>query len=326
MVKALARTCGVTGNRAAPLASDLRGIVDVPFDVALDVFANHDVPRYLGLLDRFCPGATELNPDCRGVLLSIVFNRGASFGRSGSRYAEMREIKACVGSGDLARIPGLIRSMQRLWSKTSGLHGRREREARLFEKGLAAGHPEQHARSKTLPAPVDPDVVVSVQTRLRELGYFDTGAIDGQLVPKGRTESAILAFRHEHGLPLEPGIDDELLAALARAEPRPVSEIRKEATAQDLREQGSKTIAVTDEVKGWAGKIFGSSAGLGITGARDAVGGLTGGLGLTPQMIAWIIVAVVVLAVLAGLGVLIWHVADRIEQRRVADYRTGKNT
>jgi len=47
----------------------------------------------------------------------------------------MREIRARVASGDLARIPGLIRSMQRLWPKTSGLYIRRETEARLFEKG-----------------------------------------------------------------------------------------------------------------------------------------------------------------------------------------------
>lgn len=57
-----------------------------------------------------------------------------------------------------------------------------------------------------------------MQTRLRELGYFDAGAIDGQLVPNGRTEAATLAFRHE--LQMIPDIDDDLLAALARAKQR----------------------------------------------------------------------------------------------------------
>ncbi|TFV34540.1 peptidoglycan-binding protein [Bradyrhizobium frederickii] len=332
--------CGASGKRGAAAASycrATRGQVDIPWDVALDVFANHDLPRYLAILERYCPGASRLGPDCKGVLFSIAYNRDAAgFAKPGPRYAEMREIRACVASGDLARIPGLIRSMQRLWPKTSGLYGRRETEARLFEKGLAEHHPEAHAELPHVPPAPEPDVVVHVQTRLRELGYFDAGAIDGQLVPKGRTEAAILAFRHEHDLPLEPGIDDELLAALARAEPRQVSELRKSAAASDLREQGSETIAITDQAKGWAGKLFGSGGTLSIagvlawitdkatavSGAKEAVGGL----GIPPQALVWLLATVVVLAIFAGLGVLIWVVAHKIEQKRVADYRVGKNT
>lgn len=335
--------CGAAGKRGA--AADAycratRGQIDIPWDVALDVFANHDLPRYLAILERYCPGASRLGPDCRGVLFSIAYNRDAAgFAKPGQRYAEMRAIRACVtkgGAADLARIPGLIRSMQRLWPKTSGLYGRREDEARLFEKGLAEHHPDARAQMEHVAPAPDPDVVVQVQTRLRELGYYDAGAIDGELVPKGRAEAAILAFRHEHDLPLDPGIDDDLLAALARAEPRQVSEIRKEATASDLREQGSETIAITDQVKGWAGKLFGTGGGLGgagflawitdkasaVSGARDAVGGL----GIPPAAIAWLCAAIVVLALLAGLGVLVWFVAHKIEQKRVADYRAGKNT
>ncbi|MCK1669448.1 peptidoglycan-binding protein [Bradyrhizobium sp. 153] len=337
MLGVLVGAAGKRGEAAAAYCRATRGKVDIPWDVALDVFANHDLPRYLEVLERYCPGAGRLGPDCKGVLWSIAFNRDAAgFVKPNQRYAEMREIRACVASGDLARIPGLIRSMQRLWPKTSGLYARREREAKLFEKGLAEHHPEEHARLEHVAPAPDPDVVVQVQTRLRELGYFDAGAIDGQLVPKGRTEAAILAFRHEHDLPLVPGIDDDLLAALVRAEPRQVSEIRSQATAKDLREQGSETIQITDQVKGWAGKLFGSSSTLGVggllawvtdkatalSGARDAVGGL----GIPPAAIVWLLAAVVVLVLIAGLGVLVWFVAHKIETKRVADYRTGKNT
>lgn len=337
MLRILVGASGKRGEAAAAYSRATRGQVDIPWDVALDVFANCDLPRYLAILERCCPGAARLAPDCKGVLWSIAFNRDASgFVKAGPRYAEMREIRACVASGDLARIPGLIRSMQRLWPKTSGLYGRRETEARLFEKGLAEHHPEAHAKLAAAPPAADPDVVVQVQTRLRELGYYDAGAVDGQLVPKGRTEGAILAFRHEHELPLVPSIDDELLAAMARAEPRQVAEVRATATTQDLREQGVETIAITDQVKGWAGKLFGTGGGLGgagalawitdkataVSGARDAVGGL----GLTPQLIAWLLAAIVVLALLAGLGVLLWTVANKIEAKRLADYRSGKNT
>jgi hypothetical protein len=50
------------------------------------------------------------------------------------------------------------------------------------------------------------------------------------------------------------------------AQPVEVSEIRANATAKDLREQGSETIAITDQVKGWAGKLFGGSSTLGVGG------------------------------------------------------------
>jgi membrane-bound ClpP family serine protease len=58
-----------------------------------------------------------------------------------------------------------------------------------------------------------------------------------------------------------------------------------------------------------------------LKGAQDAVGSL----GIPPQ--AWWIAAagVAALVVLAGAGLGIWYVADRLEARRLADYQTGKN-
>ncbi|MBR0695938.1 peptidoglycan-binding protein [Bradyrhizobium lablabi] len=336
MVKALAKCAGVTGAAAAPLARGLRDVVDVPWDAALDVFANHDVPRYLGMLFRACPGARELAPDCVGVLLSIVFNRGAGgFNSSAPRYAEMRQIKAAVAAGELARIPGLIRSMKRLWPNSKGLRVRRDDEAALFEHGLAASHPHEHAKLPTTPAPDDPDVVAHVQARLRELGYFEVGQVDGEPTAGGRTEAAILAFRNEHGLPLTTAIDDQLLTELGKAAPRQVAEARAYATVDDLRAGGSQTIALTDRAKRWAGNLFGGSTGLGgagvlawftdratqLSAAKDAVGGL----GLTPAAIEAIAIAVAALVVVAGAGVLVWFVAHELEQRRVADYRAGKH-
>lgn len=336
-LKILKAAAGVRGDKAAAYVRRYGHAVDISWDLALEVFCDRDLPRYLAVLERYCPGAGALGPDCKGVLFSLAYNRDAAgFVKAGPRYAEMREIRASVAKGDLARIPGLLRSMKRLWPATNGVYKRREHEAVLFEQGLASHHPEEHARLAATPPPPDPDVVLQVQTRLRDLGYFDAGAADGQKVAKGRLEGAILAFRHEHDLPLTPDIDDELLAALARAEPRQVSEVRSQATAEDLRDQGVKTIAITDQVKGWAGKIVGSSGGLGgagvlawitekataISGAKDAVGGL----GVPPQAIVWLLAAIVVLLIIAGLGVLLWSVAHKIETKRVADYRTGKNT
>lgn len=335
MVKALAKCAGVTGPAAKPLAASLRSVVDIPWDVALDVFGNRDVPRYLAMCERALPDFGELVPDCRGAILSIVFNRGASFGLAGPRYAEMRGIKAAMKAGDLAKIPGLIRSMKRLWPAGSGLRPRRDAEAALFEKGLAASHPHLLEDVDAVAAVPDPDVVAGVQSRLRALGYFGVGAIDGSLDPQGKTEDAILAFRNRNGLPLTPDIDDDFLTALAKAPPLEVAEERASATTDDLRAQQSETIGFTDRVKGWAGKLFGGGAGLGgmfslaavtdrvtqVNQAKEAVGGL----GLTPQAIALIGVGVVALLAIAGIALLLWHVADRIEHKRLADYRVGKN-
>jgi hypothetical protein len=141
-------------------------------------------------------------------------------------------------------------------------------------------------------------MVENVQGQLRAAGYYQVGAIDGSLTPKGKTEDAILAFRNKTGLPLTPTIDDEFLAALAKATPPEVSEQRAGATAAVLRDQGSETIGFTDKVKGWARKLFGAGSGVGSAG---------------------------LLAVFAGVGLLIWHVADTIEKKRIADYRIGKN-
>src|SRR5262249_50891142 len=58
-----------------------------------------------------------------------------------------------------------------------------------------------------------------------------------------------------------------------------------------------------------------------LKGAKEALVEL----GITPQMIGIAIVAVAAFTVLAASGLAIWYVADRIEQRRIADYRSGKH-
>jgi hypothetical protein len=263
------------------------------------------------------------------VLFSLAYNRDAAgFTKGGERYAEMREIRACVASGELAKIPGLIRSMKRLSAPSRGVYKRREYEAALFERGLAARHPEEHSKLATTGS-----------------GRRGTGAAAPARprlfrCRRGRRRAAPRRRSWHFGMSTicrsVPSIDDKLLAALARAEPRPVSEVSANATAGDLREQGSETIAITDQAKSWAGRIFGSGSTLSVagvlawitgkatavSGARDAVGGL----GIPPAAIAWLLAGVVVLALLAGLGVLIWVVAHKIETKRIADYRACKNT
>lgn len=337
-LKALLSCCGVTGAPARALVARLHDVVDIPFDLALEVYADHDLPRYTALCRAHLPGYDGLSAHCKGALFSLVLNRGPSFDKPGPRYAEMRDIKAAIKSGQLAKVPVLFRSMKRIWKddpEAKGLLYRREKEAQRWEQGLAEHHPEQHARLAQVAPVADPEVVARVQEQLRNLGYWSVGAADGSLTDKGKTEGAILAFRNHEGLPLKPVIDDALLTALAKAQPPDVADHRANATVNDLRAQGSVTIDFSDKVKAWGGRLFGGGAGLGgvsvlglvteqankITSAKDAVGGL----GLTTQQMLIMAAIVLVLAVLAAVGVGIWYIADVIAQKRLADHQSGKH-
>lgn len=314
MVRALAGTCGVTGPAAKPLAQKLRGKVSIPWDAALAVYSNHDLPRYTGMCRDHLPGYEELSPDCKGVLFSLVLNRGPSFDARGPRYAEMRGIKEAIKASELDKVPALLRSMKRLWPNSHGLQVRRENEATLWENGIGSA-PVAH----NIP---DPETVAHVQSQLKNLGYFQVGAADGSLGRK--TRAAILAFRHDHDLPLTPTIDDSLLTALTRAQAPEQDAARANATVDDVREEGSHTIEITDMAKKWAGRLFGSGlAGLGaavsaqvdeLRTAKDALAGI----GITPEIIVGAVV-------LVGAGLFVWFVAHKIEQRRVNDYQTGKH-
>jgi hypothetical protein len=334
-LKALLSCCGVTGTAARALVDRLHDIVSITWNDALDVFSNHDLPRYTAMCRAHLPGYDELSPHCRGVLFSLVLNRGPSFDATGPRYAEMRDIKAAIKSGRLERVPAALRSMKRLWPDSHGLRDRREDEAKLWELGLELHHPEAHAKLDQVAPVTDPEIVARVQEQLKNLGYWQVGSADGSLTPQGKTEAAILAFRNHEGLPLTPAIDDELLNALQKARPPEIADVRANATVHDLRARGSETIRFTDKVKAWGGRLFGGGTGLGsagvlalvteranqLTSAKEALGGL----GLSPQMILIAASVMASLVVLAAMGLGIWYVGDRIEARRLADYRTGKN-
>lgn len=370
MLKILEKTCGVTGEAAEPLARAMKRnkSVDVPWDVALDVFSNHDVPRYLAMCRAYLPGFDDLPADCKGAILSIVFNRGASFNKAGDRFKEMRAIKACVKSGNLAGIPALIKAMKRLWPNNDGkgLRIRRDAEAALFAKGLASQHASfmSEALEEDTGRPVndrdpaddtdadddtaaddtpaaddaeevevitDPDVIQRVQVRLKALGYFDIGKPDGDMAD--RTQDAILALRRRYDLPLRTTIDSEFLAVLAKAQPRPISEARANATADDLRDQGSETLCMTDRFKKWAGRIFGvGSSGSILAVATERLTAVKGfgeavsGFGLSVRSIVIIAFVFGACLILTGVGLLVWWIADKIERKRVIDYRTAAKT
>lgn len=137
----LETACGVGGPLAGSVAASL-GDTLVEWDEAEAVFRDRTLPLFTGATERALPNTDRLNGDCLGALVSLVYNRGPSFGRDGDRFREMRAIKEHMQRGDLARIPNEIRAMRRIWNGLPGMAGllrRREVEAALFEQGLSRG-------------------------------------------------------------------------------------------------------------------------------------------------------------------------------------------
>lgn len=127
---------GRTGAAGQVRTRECRSLIDVPWNIALAVHKERVIPRWESRLAANLPNTDKLSGDCFGALLSLIFNRGTSFGKDGDRYKEMRAIKAHMATSAFDRIPAELRSMKRLWPNSKGLRDRRDREAALFERGL----------------------------------------------------------------------------------------------------------------------------------------------------------------------------------------------
>jgi GH24 family phage-related lysozyme (muramidase) len=137
VTRVLLLVVGLKGNEAKnALLKAVKDLV-IPYDAAMQVFKKDLKENYESSVTKL-PNSDELSGDCIGALTSLVYNRGASFDRQGSRYAEMRAIKEHMANREFNKIPAEIRSMKRLWvgQGLDGLLRRRDREADLFEKGL----------------------------------------------------------------------------------------------------------------------------------------------------------------------------------------------
>lgn len=134
----LAPACGLTGTRARDALSRFQAL-SIPWDKANAQFRKHVVPRYVAQTLKSLPKAAALSDDALGALVSLVYNRGASFRKNGDRYKEMRAIKKLIDTENPAGVPEQLRAMKRIWAGKPELRGlltRRDLEAQLFEQGL----------------------------------------------------------------------------------------------------------------------------------------------------------------------------------------------
>lgn len=135
---AILRACGLRGELAHAFVRARGGSVTIPWDQAIKEFREREVPKWIERVAAHLPNCGQLAPDSLGALVSLAYNRGPSFDAPGPRYAEMRAIKALMAAQNFSKIPAEFMSMRRLWPQGGDLWKRREHEAALFQKGLAA--------------------------------------------------------------------------------------------------------------------------------------------------------------------------------------------
>ncbi|BCM88082.1 hypothetical protein [Methylobacterium indicum] len=136
MIKEIEKGVGVKGKTAQALAKELGSKVSIPWSAADTVFRKRDIPRWTSLVESALPNTKDLSADSMGALVSLAYNRGASFSSPNDRYREMRAIRSHMVTRQFSLIPGEILSMKRLWPNNKGLRHRRDLEAKLFQDGL----------------------------------------------------------------------------------------------------------------------------------------------------------------------------------------------
>lgn len=140
-MSALRHWLGIKGPAAAAGPAALRGII-IPWHAAWMAFIRRTLPQEIAKTRSTFIGPRPLPPLCLGMLVSLVYNRGTAMRDSlqhpGDRQ-EMRDIRDAVAAGRFNAVPAALRGMKRLRPHLPGLAARREREAILFEEGLAQG-------------------------------------------------------------------------------------------------------------------------------------------------------------------------------------------
>jgi hypothetical protein len=248
MIKQMQRCCGVTGMSARDLLPQVKQNILVPWDAAMAVFINHDMPKWEATVLKAIPGSDKLPAGCFGVLTSLAYNRGASFSKAGDRYKEMRDIRMHVATGQWDMVPDDIRAMKHIWEGQKGVEGllaRRDAEADLWEASLAASHPLPDDDHEDAPGRVDtgddrddvtptgnepspieevplnvqvPKATYSLEVELIQrtliaMNYFEVGDPDG--IVGGKFVAGVAAFMTDRGKDPNKGkITPELRAEL----------------------------------------------------------------------------------------------------------------
>ena len=129
---------GLTGDQAHMWVQEHRTDVTITWAEALQEFHERELPKWETRVKLVLPNYDLLSPDCKGAIVSLSYNRGTGgYNSNLPRNTEMVQIKAAMVAQKYELIPGLIKSMIRLWPNVTDLRQRRILEANLFAGGLS---------------------------------------------------------------------------------------------------------------------------------------------------------------------------------------------
>jgi GH24 family phage-related lysozyme (muramidase) len=138
-ISLLEKACEITGEKAGRFLPQLTSI-NIHWATAYKQFRERTIPLYVAETISALPNCNKLSDDSLGALVSLVYNRGASFRNVSDRYEEMRAIRLHMVQERFELIPNELRSMKRIWKDDPSMKGllvRRDLEAKLFEAGLS---------------------------------------------------------------------------------------------------------------------------------------------------------------------------------------------
>lgn len=121
---------GLKGLNAKEYTVKLKGIT-FTWEEAIQTFKEFILPKFTKLTEQRFPGVEKLTESAQAAMVSLVFNRGVKL--TGDSRKEMLNLYNIIKAGDdYQAMSAEFKSMKRLWDKTSGLIGRRDREAALL--------------------------------------------------------------------------------------------------------------------------------------------------------------------------------------------------
>lgn len=135
-IDVLVTAAGCKGSAGAAFVAAHRRAITISWDESLTQFKGHELPKWEAIVQNHLPNTDKLSGDSFGAITSLTYNRGPSYDLPGSRYLEMRNIKAHMAALRFDLIPNEFLSMRRLWPRGGDLWNRRGHEALLFRDGL----------------------------------------------------------------------------------------------------------------------------------------------------------------------------------------------
>lgn len=140
-IATLVKAAGLQGGAASQFVAANKNAITITWDESLKQFQAHELPKWEAIVRANLPNTAALSGDSFGALTSLTYNRGASFDSPGSRFVEMRNIKAHMEAMRFDLVPAEFLAMRRLWPTGGDLWNRRAHEALLFRDGLVPPTP-----------------------------------------------------------------------------------------------------------------------------------------------------------------------------------------